>query len=80
MEIFSKKNYSRYEYSVFSVSTCCCHQHLPQLHSEGLKGRDVWRRTLILFVVAMMAGGKNGVPWQQMEVIMVWWQEAIKRC
>ncbi len=61
-------------------STCCCHQRLPQLHSKGLKGRDVWRRTLILFVVAMVAGGNNGMPQQQMEVIMVWWQVAIKRC
>jgi hypothetical protein len=35
-------------------STCCCRQCLPQLPSGGSKGRDVWRRTSIVFIAAMV--------------------------
>ncbi len=59
--------------------TCCCHQRLPQLPSRGSKGRDVQRRTLIIFITAMMASSNDGLMWWRMEVVMVWWQVAIKK-
>jgi hypothetical protein len=60
-------------------STCCHHQRLPQLPSKESNGRDVWRRTLIIFIEAMVAGGDDGLLRWQIEVVMVWWQVAMKK-
>ncbi len=51
----------------------------PQLPSKGSKGREMWRRTLIIFVMAMVACSDSGLPRQRMEVVMVWWQVAMKK-
>jgi hypothetical protein len=37
------------------------------------------RRTLIIIITAMVAGGDDSLPWQWMEVVMVWWQVAMKK-
>jgi hypothetical protein len=59
--------------------TCCCHQHVPQLPSGRSKVRDMRRRPSIVFAAVMVAGSNDGLPPRWMEVVMVWWQVALKK-
>jgi hypothetical protein len=39
----------------------------------------VQRRTSIVFIAAIVAGDNDGLPQRRMEVVMIWWQVAMKK-